>query len=71
MKKIALLIVLLINFLTGKAQESGAVEMADTMRASGKIYVVVAVLLILFVGIIIYLIRLDKKITRLENESKK
>lgn len=71
MKKFALLLVLLFNFLMGSAQESGAVEMADAMRASGKIYVVVTVLLLLFIGIVIYLIRLDKKITKLENESKK
>jgi uncharacterized membrane protein len=40
--------------------------MADTFRNNGKIYVVVAVLLTIFAGIIIYLVRLDKKITRLE-----
>lgn len=53
------------------AQEAAPVEMADTMRSSGKIYVVVTVLLIIFVGIVIYLSRLDSKLSRLEKELKK
>ena len=44
--------------------------MADEMRGNGKIYVVVAVLVTIFIGIIIYLIRLDRKLTRLEKETK-
>lgn len=46
------------------------VEMADRLRADGKIYVVVAVLLTIFIGIIAYVIRLDRKIGRLEKGSK-
>ena len=41
---------------------------AFDMRHNGKIYVVVSVILIIFTGIILYLVRLDKKITRLEKE---
>ena len=44
--------------------------MADEMRSNGKIYVVVAVLVTIFIGIVIYLIRLDRKLTRLEKETK-
>jgi CcmD family protein len=40
------------------------------MRSNGKIYVVVAVLVTIFIGIIIYLIHLDRKLTRLEKETK-
>lgn len=47
-----------------------AQSMADEMRSNGKIYVVVAVLVTIFIGIIIYLIRLDRKLTRLEKETK-
>ena len=43
---------------------------AFSMRSNGKIYVVVSVILIIFTGIILYLIRLDRKITRLEKETK-
>ena len=47
-----------------------AQTMADEMRGNGKIYVVVAVLTTIFIGIIIYLIRLDRKISKLEKETK-
>jgi hypothetical protein len=56
---------LLFPILFLVAQERN-VEMADTFRSNGKIYVVVAVILTIFAGIIIYLIRLDRKISRLE-----
>lgn len=42
------------------------VQMADTMRSNGKIYVVVAVMVAIFAGIIFYLVRLDRKLTKLE-----
>jgi hypothetical protein len=51
--------------LFSQAQDSSA-EMADTFRSNGKIYVVVAVMLTILAGIIFYLIRLDRKISRLE-----
>ena len=43
-------------------------EMADTMRSNGKIYVVVVVLATIFAGIFAYLVYLDRKMTRIENE---
>ena len=64
-RKINLLVFLLLTHICLLAQESG-VEMADTFRSNGKIYVVVAVIVAIFAGIIIYLIRLDKKLTKLE-----
>ncbi len=44
------------------------VEMADGLRSSGKIYVVVAVLLTVLIGLFLYLVRLDKRISKLENK---
>ncbi len=41
----------------------------DFFYSSGKIYVVIAILVIIFLGISLYLFRLDKKITKLEKES--
>jgi hypothetical protein len=41
-------------------------EMADTFRAEGKIYVVVAIVLIVLAGLITYLILLDRKLSKLE-----
>lgn len=43
-----------------------AVEMADGMRAEGKIYVVVAIILIVLGGLAAYLALLDRKIKKLE-----
>ena len=51
------------------AQDNKPVQMADTMRSNGKIFVVVAVIVTLFTGIVLYLVSLDKKITRLEHET--
>ena len=66
--KLSLAVTLLFASLFTGAQER-QVEMADTMRSNGKIYVVVAVILTIFAGIILYLIRLDRKITKLEKQS--
>lgn len=40
----------------------------EGMYADGKIYVVVAVIGIIFAGLALYLFRLDKRIQKLENE---
>ncbi len=54
------------------AQEAAApIEMADRLRADGKIWVVVAVIAVAFFGIVAYLIRLDSKISKLEKDLKK
>lgn len=44
------------------------VEMADTMRSNGKIYVVVAIVLVIFLGLIGYLVLTDRKISRVEKK---
>ena len=45
-------------------------QMADAMRSNGKIYVVVAVLLIILAGLFLYLFQTDRKLTRLEQKNK-
>lgn len=42
------------------------IEMADQMRADGKIYVVVAVLVIILLGLLLYIFRLDRQVAQLE-----
>jgi len=49
-------------------QEADANKMAVIMRSDGKIYVVVAVLVTVLLGLFLYLISLDKKISKLEKE---
>ena len=66
-KPIASLFLMLLfsNFLFAQNE---AIEMADKMRADGKIYVVVAVLLIIFAGITAYLFSIDRKLYKLEKK---
>lgn len=46
-------------------------ENPDFMRSIGKIYVVVAVIVISFIGIVLFLVYLDRKVTKLENQINK
>ena len=72
MKTIKNLILTFIGMLFSVAliaQDTAEIEMADRMMASGKIYVVVAVLLLIFLGIVLYLILLDRKIGKLERDT--
>jgi len=46
------------------------IEMADRLRADGKIYIVVACVLVVLAGMIFYLISLDKKVSNLEKQIK-
>jgi CcmD family protein len=45
-------------------------QMADALRSSGKIYVVVAVLVIILGGLFVYLVNTDRKISRIEKNIK-
>ena len=47
-----------------------APEMADALRQSGKIYVVVAAVVIIVAGLLVYLISLDRKVSKLEKDMK-
>lgn len=42
------------------------IKMADNMRAEGKIYVVVAILVTILAGFVAYTIRIDSKVTKIE-----
>ncbi|QJD80496.1 CcmD family protein [Spirosoma rhododendri] len=71
-----------LHFLTGLAASlllttqsvlaqqpvADGVEMADRLRADGKIWVVVAVIAAVFAGIIVYLVRLDMRLGKLEKD---
>jgi len=73
MKKFLLTIICSFIFIYMYAQDSSAVnpaEQATGLRANEKIYVVVAVLGTILAGIFIYIIRLDRKISRLERGEK-
>lgn len=42
------------------------VEMADKLREDGKIWIVVGVVLLVLLGLLVYIILLDRKISKIE-----
>lgn len=56
-------ILLMLTSATAMAQDG---TMADVMRSNGKIYVVVAVIMVLFAVIILNMIRLERKMNKIE-----
>lgn len=66
----AVLLALLLLPLNLLAQNPPA-SMADKFRADGKIYIVILVIITIFIGIIVYLFSLERKIKRLEREHNK
>jgi len=67
MKKITKAVIALLFVAVSTAlRAQQEVEMADTLRSEGKIYVVVAMVLIVFAGIVVFLFSLDRKVSRLE-----
>ena len=70
MKRIKMFFIALFNIIFTQsllAQNNSA----DFMTSIGKIYVVVGVLAVIFIGIVLYLIRLDLKLSKLENQINK
>lgn len=53
------------------AYSQEGVDMAKGMRSSGRIYVVIAVILTILLGLILYVVRLERKISRLEKNKSK
>jgi len=62
-------LILLLAYAPAVLAQTDTPEMADALRRDGKIYVVVLVLITIFIGIIAFLIRLERKISKLEKES--
>ncbi|MES2874795.1 MAG: CcmD family protein [Bacteroidota bacterium] len=70
MKKFLLLAILLFVSVSIFAQESTGVDMATELRSSGKIYVVVAVLAVIFLGLAFYLFSIDNRLKKIEKLQK-
>jgi CcmD family protein len=69
MKYILVVVFFVLNASFNFLNAASEIDMADKMRADGKIYVVVAVLSIVFVGIILFLVRLERRLNKLEKEN--
>jgi CcmD family protein len=68
MKKIGFLAFLLLTCCSVFAEQGQEIEMADAMRSSGKIYVVIAIIVIIFIGLAIYLFSIDRRLKKIEKE---
>lgn len=56
--------------MVAQDQARPEVEMANVLHQNGKIYLVVLVLLTIFAGVLFMLIRIERKLIRLEKEQK-
>lgn len=54
--------------LVAVSAQAQDIEMADGLRSEGKIYVVVAILVVIVLGLIGYLVMIDRKASRLEQK---
>nr|WP_294795038.1 CcmD family protein [uncultured Mucilaginibacter sp.] len=68
MRKLSILFLLLLSYASCFAQENAEVEMAFDMRSSGKIYVVIATIVIIFAGLAVYLFSIDRRLRKIEKE---
>ena len=66
MKKFLFLMLMLLTNAAVFAQQANDVEMADTLRSSGKIYVVIGTISIVFIGLAIFLFSIDRRLRKLE-----
>ncbi len=62
------IMLILLSSIAWAQNGTKKVEMADLMRSNGRIYVVVAVMLTILIGLVLYVARLDKKISKMEKE---
>ena len=70
LKKITFLFTVMIAMAQTALAQTNNPEMADVMRSNGKIYVVVAVCLVILLGLIAYVIRIDRRISKIEQQHK-
>ena len=66
MKHLSILLALLLGYTTNIYAQSP--EMDDALRSSGKIYVVVVVIAIIFIGLAFYLFSIDRRLKKIEKE---
>ncbi|SEI41897.1 hypothetical protein SAMN05216327_101406 [Dyadobacter sp. SG02] len=70
MKRISLILLTLLVISGNLFAQAGdnSVEMADKLRADGKIWVVVAVVAVVFAGLAVNLFRIDSKLKKIEKD---
>lgn len=69
-KRFGVVLAMAMIHLFANAQNSLIQENNEVMRSNGKIYVVMTVVIVIVTGLLLYLISLDRKISRIERETK-
>lgn len=67
-KLFSVLLLVLLQFVV-HAQTVVNPDSADMMRSNGKIYVVVAIVITILLGLFFYLVNLDRKISKMEKKA--
>ena len=62
---------LVLSFFLPLLTQAQAPEMADDMRSNGKIYIVLACVLLVLGGMLAFLLILEGRLSKLEKEEKK
>ena len=69
-KKSSLLILFVFFLINSFAQDTTTANENGFMYENGKIYVVMAVVVIILIGLFLYMVNLDRKISKLEKKDK-
>ena len=68
MKKRSTFFIIMSVFLMGSGTLHAESFAIDFLRSTGKIYSVIAVIVVILIGIAFFLYRMDNKLTKLENK---
>jgi CcmD family protein len=61
-------LLLLLTFTAVFAKADTSVDLDKALRTDGKIYVVVSIICIIFIGLSIYLFTIDRRLKKIEKE---
>jgi hypothetical protein len=64
-KRLTILLSVLLPFAVAAQKEP---EMAEQLRSDGKIYVVIAVIALIFISLCAFLVYLERRVSKLEKE---
>lgn len=70
-KRILSLMFFLCALVISAQETVSAPQMADNFRSEGKIYVVITVIAMIFAALVIFLIAIERKVKKLENQINK
>lgn len=69
-KKLVLFFLVFVSLVSNAQETMAEPSMADTFRSEGKIYVVIAVMATVFLAVLVYLIMIERRLKKLEEDIK-